>query len=69
MIKRTFVRKDDKLTPEQERMLDELANRPEEADVADEDCPDLSPAMIKAFECLIRQSKRDKLSLCQKCVK
>jgi len=58
MIVTSIVRKGDKLTPEQERMLDELKNRPEEADVADEDCPDLSPAMVKAFECLIRQSKR-----------
>lgn len=57
MIKTVTVRKNQKLTPEQKRELSEAFRRP---DVEDEDCPELSPEMIKAFECLIRQKKKGK---------
>lgn len=57
MIKTVSVHKEQKLTPEQKKELKEAFNRP---DVEDEDCPELSPEMIKAFECLIRQNKRRK---------
>ncbi|MBO7649734.1 MAG: hypothetical protein J6S79_03215 [Lachnospiraceae bacterium] len=57
MIKTVTVRKNQKLTPEQKRELSEAFRRPDEED---EDCPELSPEMIKAFECLIRQKKRGK---------
>ncbi len=43
------------LTEEQREEIKEAAKKPI---VFDEDCPELSPAMIKAFQCSVNQRNR-----------
>ena len=47
--------KDRKLTEEQMRELEEAKKHPI---VYDEDCPELSPAMMKAMRCAVAQRNR-----------
>lgn len=55
---RTFTIKDgQKPTEEQLREVEEAEKYPIEFD---EDCPELSPAMMKAFKCAISQRNRRK---------
>ncbi len=49
------LKKDDKITEEQ---LQEIAEAKKEPIVYDEDSPKLSPAMIKAFECVAEKKSR-----------
>lgn len=58
MMTRTFTIKDgQKPTEEQLREIEEAKKRPIEFD---EDCPELSPAMYKAFQCVVSRRNRGK---------
>lgn len=58
---KTFTINDEQM-PSKEQ-LDEVRSVVERAIQFDEDCPELSPAMYKAFKCVSAQRNRDK---CQK---
>lgn len=58
---KTFTIKDGQV-PSKEQ-LDEVRSAAERTIQFDEDCPELSPAMYKAFRCASAQRNRDK---CQK---
>ena len=57
MTRTFFIEKGQKPTEEQIQEIKEVAKRPI---VFDEDCPELSPAMEKAFRCAIAQRNRRK---------
>lgn len=57
MTKTFILEKGQKLTEEQIREIREAAKKPI---VFDEDCPELSPAMEKAFRCAVSQRNRIK---------
>lgn len=57
MIKTFTINPGQKPTEEQLRKIEEAAKRPI---VPDEDCPELSPAMYKAFKCAVVQRNRRK---------
>lgn len=58
MISRSYtIKPGQKPTEEQLREIEEAAKRPI---VPDEDCPELSPAMRKAFKCAVVQRNRRK---------
>ncbi len=55
MIKKYTTNGKQELTQEQIQELEEAANYPI---TFDEDCPELSPAMMKAFRCAVVQRNR-----------
>lgn len=56
MIKTYIVKEGQLPTAEQIREIEEAAKKPI---VFDEDCPELSPAMMKAFKCaVVRRNRR-----------
>lgn len=57
MTKTFIIEKDQKPTEEQIQEIREAAKRPV---VFDEDCPEMSPAMEKAFRCAVIQRNRRK---------
>jgi len=57
MIKTYTINKGDKPTEEQIKEIEEAKKYPI---VFDDDCPELSPAMIKAFKCIVAQCNRRK---------
>ena len=57
MTKTFIIENGQKPTEEQIREIREAAKRPI---VFDEDCPELSPAMEKAFRCAVSQRNRRK---------
>ena len=57
MTKTFIIEKDQKPTEEQIQEIREAAKRPV---VFDEDCPEMSPAMEKAFRCAVIQRNRGK---------
>ena len=57
MIKTFTINPGQKPTEEQLREIEEAAKRPI---VPDEDCPELSSAMYKAFKCAVVQRNRRK---------
>ena len=57
MTKTFIIEKGQKPTEEQIHEIREAAKRPV---VFDEDCPEMSPAMEKAFRCAVTQRNRRK---------
>jgi len=57
MTKEFNVEPGQKLTEEQIKEVEEARKHPIECD---EDCPELSPAMLKAFKCAVVQRNRRK---------
>ena len=57
MTKTFIIEKGQKPTEEQVQEIREAAKRPV---VFDEDCPEMSPAMEKAFRCAVTQRNRRK---------
>ncbi len=57
MTKTFIIEKGQKPTEEQIQEIREAAKRPV---VFDEDCPEMSPAMEKAFRCAVTQRNRRK---------
>ena len=57
MTKTFIIEKGQKPTEEQIQEIREAAKRPV---VFDEDCPEMSPAMEKAFRCTVTQRNRRK---------
>lgn len=57
MIKRVIIENGQRITKGQLREIEEAKKHPV---VFDEDCQELSPAMIKAFRCAIVQRNRRK---------
>ena len=55
MTKTVTIKQGQKLTKKQLAEIEEAKNSPI---VFDEDCPELSPAMIKAVKCSVRQRNR-----------
>ena len=55
MTKTYTIKEGQKPTPEQLKELEEAKKHPIEFD---EDCPELSPAMMKAFRCAVVQRNR-----------
>jgi hypothetical protein len=55
MIRTYTIEPDQKITEEQIREIEEAKKSPI---TFDEDCPELSPAMMKAFKCAVRQRDR-----------
>ena len=56
MMKTYVVKKGQKPTEEQIRKIQEAAKHPI---TFDEDCEELSPAMLKAFQCVVAQRNRN----------
>ncbi len=57
MMKTIVIENGQKLTPEQLKEVEEAKKYPIEFD---EDCEELSPAMMKAFKCVVGQRNRRK---------
>ena len=57
MMKTYVVKKGQKPTEEQIRKIQEAAKHPM---IFDEDCEELSPAMLKAFRCVVAQRIRNR---------
>ena len=57
MMKTYVVKKGQKPTEEQIRKIQEVAKHPI---TFDEDCEELSPAMLKAFRCVAAQRNRNR---------
>ena len=55
MIKQYKLKKGQELSPAQLKEIEEVKNRPI---VFDEDCPELSPAMMKQFQCMKKKRKK-----------
>jgi hypothetical protein len=57
MTETFFIKEGDKPTAEQLKEVEEASRKPI---VFDEDCEELSPAMMKAFKCAVIQRNRRK---------